>query len=288
MKFVSLNHQHGGTDPDGGQSRWHALLRELPALDADVYCLQECRGWRSDGRLEKLTAATDTRPFVAPHLSTVVPAFADGRPYSQGYDLTILVREGIRVGEFRPNPPHLAYPAGLHAAALTLQIDGWADPLWIVTVHLCPWDGEIRRQQAAAVASYMQHPYAIVCGDFNTIGVADREPDYRQLPAHLRLDHGVPGTLPGAPMSDRRAALRLADAGLIDAAEHVGAADTPTCGYWSRAYMPVRTDMFWVTPALAGTITGYRVHVGEVWDSLSDHRPVELVTTTSAGARTHE
>jgi hypothetical protein len=279
VKFVSYNLERGGTDRDGSEARWRDALDMLPSLDADAYCLQECRGWRTDGRLDKLTAATGTVAYVAPHPSGLVPAFPDGQPYPVGYDLTIIVREGIRVGEFRPNPPHLTYPAGVHAAALTLLLDGWVEPLWIVNVHLCPWDGDIRHHQAAAVASYMQHPYALVCGDWNFIGLADPEPDYRQLPAHLRLDNALPGCAPGNPISDRRGAQRLTDAGLTDVGAQLGAADTPTSGHWPNAFMPLRKDMFWVTPGLANSIVSYRVHSGEPWPRLSDHFPVEFTTT---------
>ncbi len=254
LVFGSYNLEYGGID-NGGISRLCRQLGMLADSRADVWALQECSNWQSNGArilylAEKLLGM---RGFMAR---------SNRHP---GGDLGVFIREssGISVIEHR----HEEKPPYWHGVALvSAEIEGFG-PLRLASAHLAPSAPSLRAIEAEAFGLIAEKTIPLIAGgDWNAVPAGDPTPD-------------VEGIHPGKARRklDSRAAQALEEY-MTDVAMYLNNA-MPTVGHRRADKLAYRCDRVYTTFP-ADSITGYEVIHED--NPESDHRPV-IATFTLDG-----
>jgi endonuclease/exonuclease/phosphatase family metal-dependent hydrolase len=252
LTFGSYNLQNGGLDERGRDGRLIQQLEMLASAGADVWALQECKGWAADGNryLHFAEQLLGMRGFMA-------------RSSHHGCDLAVLIRQssGIRVISAR----HEERPPYWHAVArVDVLIDGMVYSL--VSAHLAPSSPAVRLTEAEAFALIAKEGTVIAGGDWNAVPASDPAPP------------GA-GALAGTALRklDPAPARAIEEAGLTDVAAHMGRLD-PTVGHASG--LRYRCDRLY-TRLPPESIISYQVITED--KPKSDHRPVIATFRLAAG-----
>ncbi|WP_433058951.1 endonuclease/exonuclease/phosphatase family protein [Dactylosporangium sp. CS-033363] len=241
LTLMTYNIKHGGGD------RLDAIGRVIAGRAPDVVALQELRGEPDLG------AVTGMRQFVAPSW--------------RGQAVGLLVARHLRVlGAGRVRRPFF------HAAAW-VRVATPAGPLTLVSAHLFPYRGDVRRIEAGWLAGFLRRQgEGVLLGDLNTLDPwSEHGEQLRELPPRYRrrhLDRGRP---------DVRATALLARRGLVDVFRRCGTGrpwTVPTTAGGGHEFTRLRLDYLWATPETAARFTDCRVVTGGEAESGSDHYPL--------------
>lgn len=251
LVFGSYNLEEGGID-GGDDSRLRRQLAMLREAQADVWALQECSEWDTNGALGTAEDALGMHGYIA--RSTRHP----------GGNMAVLVSEsaGITVTGTRHEGlenEERSVPYWHGVAVAYAEVEGYG-PIRFASAHLAPSSPTLRQVEAEVFQLIAEkQPPLIAGGDWNAVPVGD------PAPAPGKDMH--PGQ--ARRKADTRAAEALAEY-MTDVAAVLG--DTsPTVGHRRNGEFAYRCDRIYTTlPDTA--ITGYRViHEDE---PMSDHRPV--------------
>ena len=244
LTVASWNLLDGGTS-NGDDTRLRRQLRLLADLEPGVAMLQECQHWnRGYFRLLHLAERIlGMRGFLV-------------KSNHDGCHLGLFIREsaGLCVTAQRHDRRRPYWHA---VARIEAELEGYPDPLTLVSAHFAPASPAIRLAEAEAFRLIVKNSPGpvIAAGDWNAVPT----------------DHPAPppqaaGDPIAARVLDTSAAAALEDAGLADAGAIAGDA-TPT----GHAPLPYRCDRIYTTlPAAA--VTAYQAITTA--DGESDHRPV--------------
>ncbi len=219
LRIVTWNLFNGGVDGhDAG--RLHAQCDILNTLDPDLAVLTEAKDFHERGweRVWTVTNRLGLQPLLA--LSR-----------SHGCHILVLYRSPtVCVERWDADAAGGQFHHAL--ARARLRVEGIPGPVTLLATHLSPFSGEQRLREASWLAEYAAPGrYAILAGDLNTIGAEDPEPDWSQVPAHLRSRHVLIHPDGTFGPTDRRATRLLAQAGWIDPHTVLGQPPRPTVGH---------------------------------------------------------
>ncbi|MGK5521970.1 endonuclease/exonuclease/phosphatase family protein [Micromonospora sp. URMC 107] len=264
LRAMTWNIRTGGRD-SGGADRRNLLVRVVAAERPDVLALQELRDFDSGEVLADFAGRVGMRPHLA--------RSCFGQP------VAVLLRPPLRAfSATRVRRP-------FHHAAQRVTVATTAGPLTVLSVHLDPYSGLLRRVEAGwAAAALRRAPgeLGLLAGDLNTLDpVADHTDRIARLPAayrrrHLRRDGRTVET---------RAVARLLAAGLVDlyatpagrrreGTPPDGGLTAPTRYGGGAEFSGMRLDYLLGTAALAGRVRDFRVLRGGATEYASDHYPV--------------
>ncbi|MFI5909281.1 endonuclease/exonuclease/phosphatase family protein [Dactylosporangium sp. NPDC051541] len=229
---------------NGGGDRLDAIARIIVDARPDVVALQELRGE------PRLGALTGMRQFVAGSW--------------RGQPVGLLVARHLRVlGAGRVHRPFF------HAAAW-VRIASPIGEITVVSAHLCPYWGRLRRIEAGWLAGFLHK--GVLLGDLNTLDPwGEHAGELATLPMQYRRRH-LNGRRP-----DVRATALLARRGLVDVFRQCGsgpASTVPTTRGGGHEFARLRLDYLWATPDIAPRFTDCRVVTGGAAESGSDHYPL--------------
>ncbi|NBE51996.1 hypothetical protein [Streptomyces boluensis] len=153
-----------------------------------------------------------------------------------------------------------------------LIVPGLEGLLELRNLHLDPFDPRNRAREVSPLGVLAAPDRrSLIVGDINSIGLGYPEPDWTQLPAHVRNGHLRP-TREGE-VSDREATELLARAGFLDASQPFEQETVATAAF-GELDVPRRQDLILMSPALAPALVDYQVHLEPVERDLSDHGAV--------------
>lgn len=267
LQVVSFNALFGGHDDSGLGTpvRWQAQMDFLRSLRPDILFLQECNFWDLLGRRRLHQAVADTGMVRG------VLAHANATTSGHRFHSAILLSNRVRFLAEGSDTARFHHTMGWAQLALP----GTSIPLDVRNLHLDPVDPRNRTREVGPL-EVLSAPgrLALVAGDTNTIGVGFAEPDWRKLPRHLRNGHLAPPAQRGeALVADRDAMELLHAAGFVDAAVQAGREQVATGGF-ADGDVPRRQDLILASPALAGALSHYTVHMDPVRAGMSDHAAV--------------
>jgi exodeoxyribonuclease-3 len=234
---------------DGGDERLDAIGRVIEGASPDIVALQELRGVPALGSL------TGLRQHVA-------------RSW-RGQPVGLLTARHLRVLASG------SVPRPFHHAAAWVRVATANGPLTVLSAHLFPYWGRIRRTEARWLADFMKRQGDVVLlGDLNSLDpFTDHTVELAALPMQYRRRH----LRRSGGQVDTRATALLARRGLVDVFLRCGdgqAWTVPTTRGGGAEFTELRLDYVLATPALAGRFTSCRVVTGGEAESASDHYPV--------------
>lgn len=256
LQIMTLNHEDGGGVP-GGWKRLDAQLQMAAAERPDVLFSTEAKHWPANGGegLERARKALGMVPHVA-------------RAPRHDCNLVVWTRpERIRV---RAEHHKTMHPFWHALAVVEADIIGFTppdrEPVWLIGVHLSPFDEAMRNSEARALREFEKR-LTIIGGDFQDEGAGDQPTSWKHLPTSKQTRHQHhDGTHP---------ALITRTSGYID----IGAAvipdpnrREPTAGFKDGA--PVRCDRLLTSERMAKFCTSMAYRVLPYTRRLSDHRGV--------------
>jgi exodeoxyribonuclease-3 len=252
MRLMTYNIFKGGQDDKSGD-RTARLLEVITHAAPDVLALQECNGFDTDGeaRLHRFEDALDMRGVLAQARDT-------------GYHLAVLTRDC-------DHDCVTALHAGLHHAALQLEVAHAGQRMTVFCVHLSPFDAGDRLAEAQLLAARLPADRdAVVMGDLNALSPRDvPRYDPTRWPQRYRDRHAGPGT-----QLDTRAVAALEAAGLVDLAARAGGDDDTRPTPLLPGRPAQRLDYVFATAALARRLRGAQVWRSAAALQASDHLPV--------------
>ncbi|MFF5294308.1 endonuclease/exonuclease/phosphatase family protein [Paractinoplanes globisporus] len=134
--------------------------------------------------------------------------------------------------------------------------------LTLVSTHLNPWSAYRRYREATWLAArYGRRGRALIAGDMNGLSPFDDAPPDAQ------------------DRDDRRAIAAFDRAGLVDLWRKAGVGSgltVPTTGDVGDAFLPMRLDYVFGTPAVAEQVREVQVLRGNEIEYASDHYPVRV------------
>ncbi|GAA0728638.1 endonuclease/exonuclease/phosphatase family protein [Dactylosporangium roseum] len=233
---------------NGGRGRLDAVARVVAEVSPDILAVQELRGEPDLGAL------TGMRAHVA--------RSAGGQPVGLFFARHLRVLAAGVV----PRP-------FFHAAAWA-RVATPGGPLTVVTAHLFPLWGRVRRTEARWLAGVVKdRKDAVLLGDLNALDpysdhaarLATLSRRYRRRHEH-RCGRGV----------DTRAMALLARRGLVDVFRRCGTGQawTVPTRLGGAEFTELRLDYVLATPSAAGWFTECRVVTGGAAESASDHYPL--------------
>lgn len=256
LRIMTLNHEDGGGEP-GDWRRLDAQLKLAATERPDVVFSTEAKHWlanRGEG-LERARKALGMTPHVA-------------RAPRHDCNLVIWTRpEAIRV---RGEHHQTMHPFWHALAAVEADIVGFTphsrEPVWLIAVHLSPFDEALRNGEARALREFEKR-LTIIGGDFQDEGVGDRPTSWKHLPVSKQERHRHhDGTHP---------ALIMQTSGYLDIGTAVipdPGRREPTAGFKDGA--PVRCDRLLVSERMARCCPTMSYRVLPYKRRLSDHRAV--------------
>ena len=234
---------------NGGGDRLDAIAEVVTGQSPDVVAVQELRGEPDLG------ARTGMRQLVARS--------------RRGQPVGLLVGRHLRV----LGSGHIRRP--FHHAAAWARLATPLGPLTVISAHLFPYWGRVRRTEARWLAGFMsKEPAAVLLGDLNSLEPhAEHGVALARLPMQYRRRH-----LPlFSQRPDVRAMSLLTRRGLVDVFRRVGEGQSwtvPTTRGGGAEFTELRLDYVWATPGLAGRFSECRVVTGGAAESASDHYPL--------------
>jgi endonuclease/exonuclease/phosphatase family metal-dependent hydrolase len=271
MKAMSYNLLDGGIR-GGTDVMWRREMEIIRDVNPDLLLLQECKGWERSGyeRLFDTEIALKMRGLMAE--SRLV-----------GCNTAVFFKP-----KFQPRRFDSRYSAqAWHAhSEIRLALDGFPDPITVLSVHLSPFSPEQRLHEASLFPRFAAPGMlSIVGGDFNCVAPGDPELDWNRMPKEQHVYRALEGVEP--PTADRRVGLRMQRAGLVDVArtliEAAGgeARIAPTASPQEGEQM-YRCDQFWVSPRLAPALRAYQVIDTPEARAASDHLPIVMTLDLNA------
>jgi len=233
---------------NGGGGRLDAIARVIAGASPDIVAVQELRGEPALGSL------TGLRPHIA-------------RSW-RGQPVGLLTARRLRVLASG------SVPRPFHHAAAWVRVATEAGPLTVVSAHLFPYWGRIRRTEARWLADFVKNQDAVLLGDFNSL---DPFTDHSVQLATLSLRYRRRHLHRVGARVDTRAMALLARRGLVDVFRRCGAGQAwtvPTTRGGGAEFIELRLDYMLATPPVAGRFTGCRVVTGGEAESASDHYPL--------------
>ncbi|MFF4205735.1 endonuclease/exonuclease/phosphatase family protein [Streptomyces sp. NPDC001668] len=264
LRVVTFNTLFGGHSDFGfgPAEHWAAQAEFLRSLEPDVLALQECNFWEQLGR-RRLHRAVSAVGMAQGFL-------AEANVTTSGHRFHSAILLSSRLGVDAEDSDRSRYHHVMGWA--NLVVPGLRTLLEVRNLHLDPFDPRNRAREVAPL-QVLAAPgrLGLVVGDINSIGLGYPEPDWTQLPAHLR--NGQLRSPGQDEVSDREAVELLARAGFADASARFGQEAVATAAF-GKGDVPRRQDLILVTPALAPALVEYEVAMEPVDLGWSDHAAV--------------
>jgi endonuclease/exonuclease/phosphatase family metal-dependent hydrolase len=264
IRVVTFNTLFGGHDDFGlgAGDRWQGQVAFLKALEADILALQECNFWDLLGNRRMYQTAN------ALGMNTACLAYANETTSGHRFHTVIMLSRRVLLGAQGTDRDRYHHVMGW----ANLVVPGLEGLLELRNLHLDPFDPRNRAREVSPLG-VLAAPgrRSLVVGDVNSIGVGYPEPDWTQLPTHVRNGQLL---LPRqGDVSDRDATELLSRAGFLDASHRFKQEMAPTAAF-GEGDVPRRQDLILMSPALAPALVGYQVHLEPVDKELSDHGAV--------------
>ncbi|WP_437623808.1 endonuclease/exonuclease/phosphatase family protein [Sorangium sp. So ce1151] len=261
-------HEAGIDRLHGDNRRWHLQRDLISALRPRVLMITEGWAWH----FGEEAYFKDAKAALGMHGALFAA--------KTGCNMAIFWEPCAEVIAVEPSRPDLAAWHG-HGSA-TLHLPGWSHPLRFAVAHLDPFSPVSRLIESDRLRQFAAPDTPTVLAmDANTVPPGDPEPDWTAVPPHRRADH----LMPGDQHADRAPLQRLLgvpdDPLFVDAGAHTGDR-RPTYGLHPPGGAARRTDVFLLSPSLAGALESYHpVHDVRLAPSggtpaASDHLPIAL------------
>ncbi len=255
MRLMTYNILTGGLD-GLDSSRWSLIVGLIREAKPDILVLNECNHFELERNrnFHRMERETDMHGILA--------------PAETGFHVAIFARNAHFI-ESR-NTSH-----SFHHAMLETLIWWQGHEIRVVGVHMCPFGGISRAQEAEYLTRFSKEDeWVFVAGDMNSISPRDVSRVNMDGWAQRRKSrHLVPGTLD----VDTRAMCILEGSGLVDLGAKAGINDVPTVLTPLRSdhdTYRLRIDYVFGNQRVAERLQSARVLTGDASNRASDHYPV--------------
>lgn len=259
LKVLTYNTLFAGRD-GASDTRAKAQAQLINEVRPDVFLMQEAKGFDATGGawLYALEQQIGMRGFLA-----IAPR--------TGQNVAIFIRSPLQPLSFEADNSHFHHAL----ATLKVAVPGCEQPITLISAHLCPNGPEVRRREAAYLATQSSpDKLTLITGDFNSASPHDPAPgDWSALPPHHRVRY----LADDLHHLDHSVLARMEAAGWVDLGHQLDPAVTPTvptAAYRDVEFATMRCDYVLASRSLASKARGYEVLRNQITDKASDHYPI--------------